>query len=373
MMMRWTQGLIHESQHRAGDSWAPGRGQLYVDDPAIVAWGAPETRGISFSLAILWWLVLGVPLSWKKGAVYGGTVPHTWIGVDFCCPSPGVGRMWLPRPFVIELIRLCKAFLSVNFLPVGSADALVGRAGRVAHVLDHTRPWVSSLYRALAESLRALEARAREAPPKMVACRRFRHGARQLLRVLRFNDRHAPVPNSKDILATTLPPPDPATHRMEIDASPWGGGGILFEDNVATRYFACTWSPTDFEGRNVVIGSSAAQTFFETLVMILALELWGQTLHPTVVLGDSTAALQEALSLRGKGLQEDVAQALSVLVVSRSLSISVGHLPAEANLEADTLSRLAEPKGGYANPFAQRPWVIRDTPVTPSTLWAWIR
>ena len=207
----------------------------------------------------------------------------------------------------------------------------------------------------------------------MVACRRFRHGTRQLLRGLRFTDRHAPVPNSKDILATALPPPDPATHRMEIDASPWGGGGILFENDVATRYFACTWSPSDFKGRNVAIGASAAQTFFETLVMILALELWGQTLRPTVVLGDSTAALQEALSLRGKGLQEDVAQALSVLVVSRSLSISVGHLPAEANLEADALSRLAEPKGGYVNPFAHQPGVIRDTPVRPSTLWGWIR
>ena len=373
MVMRWTQGMLHVSQHRALDSWAPGRGQLYVDDPAIVAWGRPEQRGCTFSLTILLWLVLGVPLSWKKGAVYGGATPHTWIGVVFCSPAPGVARFWLPRPFVLELVKLCQRFLTVNFLPLHSADALVGRAGRVAHVLDHVRPWVSSLYRALAESLRAIDARAREAPPSMVACRRFRHGARQLLRVLRFGDRFAPVPNSKDVIAAPLPPPDPRAHRLEIDASPWGGGGILFVNNVATRYFACRWSADEFEGRSVEIGPSASQTFFETLTMILALELWGRTLHPTVVLGDSTAALQEALSLRGKGLQEELAQVLSVLVVSRSLSISVGHLPAEANLDADALSRLFEPDGAYQNPFRLRPDVVRDIPLRPSTLWRWIR
>ena len=158
--------------------------------------GSPVQRSTTFSMTILLWLVLGVPLSWRKGAVHSSSTPHTWIGVDFCCPSPGVGRLWLPRPFVTELLKLCQAFLSVNFLPLGMADALVGRAGRVAHVLEHTRPWVSSLYRALAESLRAHQARAREASPSMVACRRFRHGARQLLRILRLDDRHAPVPSS---------------------------------------------------------------------------------------------------------------------------------------------------------------------------------
>ena len=107
--------------------------------------------------------------------------------------------------------------------------------------------------------------------------------------------------------------------------------------------------------------------------MVLALELWGQTLRPTVVLGDSTAVLQEALSLRGKGLQEDIAQVLCVLVVSRSLAVTVGHLPAEANLDADALSRLAEPNGSHKDPFEHRRDVIRDVPLRPSTLWEWIR
>ena len=177
----------------------------------------------------------------------------------FSTPSPGVGRMWLPRPFVKSLLQMCRQFLIYNFLPLSLADALVGRAGRVAHVLCHTRPFVSSLYKALSESLRARGCKAREAPPAKVACRRYRHGARWLIRILGFKDRGAPVPNCRDVVARPLPPPDPQARRMEIDASPTGAGGILFEGGVPTRFFSCEWRPEDFEGRDVHIGSSASQ------------------------------------------------------------------------------------------------------------------
>ena len=206
----------------------------------------------------------------------------------------------------------------------------------------------------------------------MVACRRFRHGVRHLLRILRFSDRAAPVPNSKDVLAAELAPADAKLHRLEIDASPWGGGGVLFENDRPTRYFTCVWRQSDFGDRDVHVSSSASQTYFEVLVLVLAIELWGRTLCPTVVLGDNLPALQEALTLKGRGLQGELAQALSVLIVSRSLTITVGHLPTEANTAADALSRLAEPLG-KRNPFANNPGVQRDFPVRVPALWAWIR
>ena len=65
MITRWTQALVHQKEHHATATWAPGRAQLYVDDPAIVSWGPPESRATSFSLIILFWLVLGIPLSWN--------------------------------------------------------------------------------------------------------------------------------------------------------------------------------------------------------------------------------------------------------------------------------------------------------------------
>ena len=54
---------------------------------------------------VLWWLLLGVPLSWAKGAIYFGLGLHTWIGVVFSTPSEGVARMALPAPFVADIIQ----------------------------------------------------------------------------------------------------------------------------------------------------------------------------------------------------------------------------------------------------------------------------
>ena len=106
-----------------------------------------------------------------------------------------------------------------------AANTLVGKAGRDAHVLSLTRPSVAGLCTALAGSLQAKADKAREAPPDKVACRRFGHGTRMLLRILGFADRKAPVPNSRDAWVVRPSPHDPSVCRIESDAPPWGGWG----------------------------------------------------------------------------------------------------------------------------------------------------
>ena len=128
-MARWTQALFAEGCWQRGAPWAPTRMQLYVDDPAAVAWGSSGQRAFTFSGMVLWWLVLGVPLSWAKGAEYCSSDLHTWIGVVFTSPAPGVARMSLPAPFVAELVQLCHLFLTSKHAPVTAADSLVGKAG----------------------------------------------------------------------------------------------------------------------------------------------------------------------------------------------------------------------------------------------------
>ena len=232
-MARWSQAMVAASAWTSAEPWAPARLQLYVDDPAIVAWGTPQRRATTFGLMVLWWLVLGIPLSWKKGAVHDATTPYTWIGVLFSVPAPGIARMTLPAKFVDDLLGLCRAFLAASHLPLSQADALVGKAGRVAYVLPLTRPFVATLFAALAASLRARAVRAREAPPKDVACRRFQHGAQWLVRILGFADRRAPIPHSRDIAAAPPKTPDPGVRRIEVDASPWGAAE--FSSNTAAR------------------------------------------------------------------------------------------------------------------------------------------
>ena len=132
-------------------------------------------------------------------------------------------------------------------------------------------------------------------------------------------------------------------------------------NGVPACCFSCAWDPTwNFEQMGAAVGACASQTCFEVLVLVLAVELWGDSAHPTVVLGDNVAALQLALDFKGKGGQAWLAQALAILVVSRTLHLAVGHLPSEANEAADALSRQAEP--GNVKPWPFGPEVVRDTP-----------
>ena len=115
------------------------------------------------------------------------------------------------------------------------------------------------------------------------------------------------------------------------------------------------------------MGDSAGQTFFEVLAVVLAIELWCIDSSPTAVLGDNTASLQETLDLKGKGAHTQLSQALAVLRCSRTLHLSVAHLPTESNLLADALSRQAEPGNDKPWPFASSSRVVVDTPSRPTT------
>ena len=375
MPARWTQAMISEASSSSSSPWAPGRMQLYVDDPVVTAWGSRARRAASFTLVVLLWLVLGIPLSWRKGALHQGASPHTWIGVVYASPSPGICLMWLPEAFVSALVALCRRFASgKGHQPLTAANSLVGKAGRVAHVLIFTRPYVASLYAALQGSLDAKAARSREAPPKGVACKRFASGAQMLLRILGFADRAAPVPHCRIVRSLPPPPPDPEAYRFEIDASPWGGGGLLVVNGVTTRCFAVAWDRAliaKIEPEEVTVGHCGSQTFFETLVMLMAVELWGDSSHNTVILGDNTAALGEAIDLKGKGTRGPLSQILAVLIVARTLHLTVGHLPTEANDAADALSRQFEPENAKPWPFG--PEVVRDWPLEIPAMLAWIR
>ena len=60
---------------------APGRLQLYVDDPVLTLAGTSAEADLAIDLVLLWWLCLGPPLAWRKGSC--GTAAHRWIGGIF--------------------------------------------------------------------------------------------------------------------------------------------------------------------------------------------------------------------------------------------------------------------------------------------------
>ena len=104
--------------------------------------------------------------------------------------------------------------------------------------------------------------------------------------------------------------------------------------------------------------------------MIMAIELWCVGAEATSILGDNLASLQEALTMKGKGLHERPAQVLAVLRCSRNLWLEVGHLPPEASWMADALSRQAGPTPERKPwPFQSSMRVGTDRPLRPLELW----
>ena len=108
--------------------------QLYVDDPALSLLG---TRGWALtegSIPILWWLVLGLKLSWSKG--YFGDGPHEWIGVRYDIGTNGP-TMELPRSYLEKTLEQLKPLCaSRGSIPVRQVQSALGKAARIAH---HTR------------------------------------------------------------------------------------------------------------------------------------------------------------------------------------------------------------------------------------------
>ena len=68
---------------------APGRIQLYVDDPITSVKATEQAAQEAFDIVILWWLALGIPLSWKKGSLARGSETHRWIGIDYTLTDAG--------------------------------------------------------------------------------------------------------------------------------------------------------------------------------------------------------------------------------------------------------------------------------------------
>ena len=134
---------------------------------------------------------------------------------------------------------------------------------------------------------------------------------------------------------------------IEFDASIYGWGAVLKDaSGVIREYFAVVWDEDDPPKLSrVVPWNSAYQSFWEFCTLLLCLCVWGDrfTSETVSILGDNTSALQNALSLKGRGPLMDVARELSWRQARRGWRFRVGHLPAEFNVVADALSRTADP------------------------------
>ena len=104
-------------------------------------------------------------MAWNKGSVVDALKLHSWIGVDFLAADDHTQVLLrVPPKFAADLAKsLAQLASGTGSIPIAVAEQIVGRAGRVAHIVPKAHPFVAALYTALTSAKRANEAGRREA------------------------------------------------------------------------------------------------------------------------------------------------------------------------------------------------------------------
>jgi hypothetical protein len=369
--MRTAQALLGVPNRRSQSPLlSRARRQLYVDDPIWGLAGTPSQNLRSVDLILMWWLLLGIPLSWKKGSYNDPLTPYTWIGVEYSVPVPGFSRMAVPQAFIASVLDDLAEFTSESkAVATHVAERLVGRVGRIAQVVPSARPFACAMYAAMTASKRASKSGKLEAPPGKVAVCRFTSAAKWFSTLLRD-----PLNSLVLVERWVSPHGEPeiplAEASLEFDASPWGGGGVLRLDGVPVEFFVMRWSALTAAHLNVVTGLPEFQAFWELLACLVCLILWCDRFDgkSVAVLGDSTAALSDALNLTGKGHMIALAKEISWRQCRSGWRFRVGHLPSEHNLLTDALSRVAAP-AQVALPHRSLSQAVRRKAPDAMSLW----
>ena len=268
---RTAQALLHTRRSNDTLRTAPGRIQLYVDDPAVSCVGPRAAVTASFDIIILWWMLLGIPLALTKGSRENGV--HRWIGADFTLrsgPSDPEAVISVPPAFAAELLSLLLPFASgQGHVAEATTEKMLGKAGRLAYIVPTARPYVTALWGALGGARAAREHGKREAPPGRVPARRFAQAATWLATLFdpRGYPRAFPL---EQVVCLRLPELEAKTHSVMFDASPWGGGALLLRDSTPAYLFELSWTAAAADSFGTVVGVPASQTSFEYLTLYLA-------------------------------------------------------------------------------------------------------
>ena len=324
---------------------ARSRLQLYVDDAACAFSGAAGAITIAFDVLLLLWLTLGAPIAWPKVALawVDCSGPLRWIGVDFDI-TPAGARMRLPPEFLDELASQVVDFARRSgSVTDAEANQLVGRAARVAYVAPSAAPFAAALRGALEDSRRSRRHNSRHAAV------RFSTAAAWFLALLRGRQVLSGEPLCLERLVSAGGPPvlhPGQCDAIVFDASPWGGGAVLFQGTQPLAIFVADWSTATCQELGTRRGDSAFLTFWEAFVVLACIHVWCCVeggLRSIAVVGDNMGALAVAVSQRGRGDLGKICREVALRQARWCLQIAVGHVPSEWNTWADALSRLSAP------------------------------
>ena len=134
-----------------------------------------------------------------------------------------------------------------------------------------------------------------------------------------------------------------------LDASPWGLGGFLVENQRIQSWFSCGISEEEQAILRISIAESAAQQVVEALVVLVALRAWKcRWVHQRVILrvkSDNISALVMCMKLKTDGYGTCIiAREMALDIASTEYTPSIAeHIPGVDNIIADALSRRLQP------------------------------
>ena len=343
VLMRLTQGMLGGL---SGSTPPRARGQLYVDDPAFALLGTVAARDEMVACIVLFWRLLGFPLSLAK-AKRGKMV--VWIGCELEVLSDCI-FVRISAEKVEELTAMTSEILRGNVVSAKVLQKYAGLANFFASVLYVWRPFLSELWAAIQAVDSSL---CGGAPPgcvwtKMIspallwisAFLRGRAGA------LEMEYRVTPFLNRGDSL------------RIVGDASVWGLGAYLMINGVIVEWYADRISEHDRSFLGVDEGDPRSQQVVEALNLLVALRVWfakwARERVSLEVRADNVAALTMILHLKGSSpALNAVAREVALDLGNASFRPDVvAHTPGVASNIADKLSRLYAPGSAGTAPTA---------------------
>ena len=328
----------------------------YVDDPIFTIAGIPAQRARSKAIIVLAWRALNLDLSFRKGQS-GQDV--SWIGSRLVLSRSGVVAQ-LQGDTVVELKGLIHGMLAQNLVAHSALRTLAGKISNAARLLTAWRPFLREIWAALSSDTTA--------PHGMVWVRQFRSALLWFAAFL--GQSGANIFRPFLFLAYTLPA---ERTLFVVDASPWGFGGVYFENGQAKEYLHEEITEDDCNILKIDVGSPNGQQILEALAMLIALRVWRQRwrqLRSTVVVrGDNVTMLTMVLHFKGAshGLSIVAREVALELADAAYRPLVAEHIPGIANTLADALSRVGDPSKRWQLPAALHGAVRALVPPRPAS------
>ena len=312
----------------------------YVDDPLMAICAPAAERDLAIGMVLLIWSALGLPLSLNKAK--RGT-DMTWTSIRLG-PSPRGVHVSVKEEIVEDAAGMTLAFLTRNLITKKELRQYVGKLTHIASFIIVMRPFITDLNGAL-YSVHG------KAPQGCVF-------QKQIVHVLAW---------MKDFFCGTAGTLERtyeldaylgrgAKIVLELDASPWGLGGVLVEDGIVQTWFASPISTEELQILGLTLGDCAAQQAMEALALLVALRAWHarwRSLRPLIrVRSDSISALTIALKMKTKGVAPGIiAREMALDIADACYQPSVAeHVPGDHNVIPDMLSRKFQPGAKYVVP-----------------------